>query len=43
MDLKVEERRQRERDIIRQQSGTWIDEEHLEEKIVQALANPIDL
>lgn len=43
MDLKVEERRQKERDIIRQQSGTWIGEKDLELRIIQALANPIDL
>lgn len=43
MDLKVEDRRQRKRDVIRQQSGTWVNEKDLEERIVEAIARPMNL
>lgn len=42
-DKKLEERRQKEIDLIRQQSGTWIEEKDLEVRIIQALVHSIDL
>ncbi|KAH7282247.1 hypothetical protein KP509_35G021400 [Ceratopteris richardii] len=43
MDRQLEEWRQMERDLIRQESGKWIDEKDLESRIVEAYQNPIDL
>lgn len=40
---KLEERRQKGRDIIRHQSGTWVEEKYLETKIIEALVSAVEL